>query len=119
MSEHITALRERWGVIHRTCEQYAQNNDDTHVAKLRREQRALEAAIAALSGGGAVSADSAPIPLVQQTAPERIWLAVADDTYYADQPFPNDLEEVCWSHDAPLEVCVPYIRADLVSATAT
>lgn len=54
------------------------------------------------------------LPLVQQTAPERIWLAVADDAYYADKPFP-DAEEICWSSDAPLEVCVPYVRADLAT----
>lgn len=55
------------------------------------------------------------LPLVQQTAPERIWLAVADDAYYAEQPFPDGAEEVCWSSDAPLEVCVPYVRADLAN----
>lgn len=54
------------------------------------------------------------VPVVQATAPARIWLAVADEPYYRDQPFPSDYgEDLCWSTDAPLAVCVPYVRADL------
>lgn len=53
------------------------------------------------------------VPFVQSTAPERIWLAVSDSASDADHVFPHDAEEVGWSHDEPLEVCVPYVRADL------
>lgn len=87
--------------------------DDTKEAVFTRWNRratlAQPDALTSQPSGEAVS-----IPVVQQTAPERIWLAVADDAYYADKPFP-DGEEVCWSSDAPLQVCVPYVRVDLAT----
>lgn len=67
---------------------------------------------AAVDGGDAV-------PVVQQTAPKRIWLAVSDDAHDEQQPFPDSINgEVTWSDDTPVEVCVPYVRADLAATPA-
>jgi len=56
------------------------------------------------------------VPRVQKTAPERIWLTVSDDKHDEREPFPENYgEEICWSVDAPVAVCVPYVRADLAA----
>jgi hypothetical protein len=71
----------------------------------------LEAALASLPVEGWRT-----VPRVQKTAPERIWLTVSDDKHDEREPFPENYgEEICWSVDAPVAVCVPYVRADLAT----
>jgi hypothetical protein len=54
---------------------------------------------------------------VVETAPERIWLQIADDAYYADEPFPEPAsDQITWCSESVMEVEVKYVRADLVSA---
>ena len=60
--------------------------------------------------------NTAALPLVQTTAPERIYLAVSDEEYDRDRRF-LEHDEIGWSTDEPLAVCVPYVRADLATLT--
>lgn len=54
--------------------------------------------------------------LAVTTAPERIWLQIADDSYYADEPFPEPAsDQITWCSESVMEVEVKYVRADLVS----
>lgn len=62
--------------------------------------------------------NTAALPLVQTTAPERIYLAVSDDEHDRELSFiESSAAEVSWSTDMPVAVCVPYIRADLATLT--
>lgn len=56
------------------------------------------------------------VPVYVATAPERIYLQVADDAYYAEDPFPAE-EEVTWCADSVMELEVSYVREDLHAAT--
>lgn len=56
------------------------------------------------------------VPVYVVTAPERIYLQVADDAYYAEDPFPAE-EEVTWCADSVMELEVSYVREDLHAAT--
>ena len=59
---------------------------------------------------------SAPRKVVE-SAPARIWLQIADDDYYADQPFPEPAsDQITWCADSVMDVEVKYVRADLVAA---
>lgn len=59
------------------------------------------------------------LPEVVRTAPERIWLQVADDTYYSAEPFPEPAsDQITWCADSVMAVEVPYVRADLVRAAS-
>lgn len=53
-----------------------------------------------------------------ETAPERIYLQVADDEYYAQDPFPTG-EEITWCSDSVMALEVPYVRADLHQSAIT
>jgi hypothetical protein len=53
------------------------------------------------------------VPLVVSTAPERIWLQVADDSYSATEAFPDDHAEITWCQDSVIATEVKYVRADL------
>lgn len=76
-------------------------------------------AIAALTAAGAAQGGGEAVPLVQQTAPERIFLCVADDDFCRDEAFPRPWgEDLTWSTDQPVRVCVPYVRADLTPTPA-
>ncbi|NUS38290.1 MAG: hypothetical protein HOQ02_04605 [Lysobacter sp.] len=55
------------------------------------------------------------IKAVQATAPERIYLTLSDVASDASQPFPSNHEGICWCEDAAVDVCVPYVRADLAA----
>lgn len=48
-----------------------------------------------------------------RTAPERIWLQVADQKEDSDYPFPEFHDEVSWCADSVVACEVPYVRADL------
>lgn len=75
--------------------------------------RSLGAAPAPATDKESLTAALAPtVPLVQQTAPERIWLQVSDDDADADLPFDHPAD-VTWSRDQAINVTVPYVRADL------
>lgn len=56
------------------------------------------------------------VPVYVATAPERIFLQVADDAYYSEDPFPAE-EEVTWCADSVMELEVSYVREDLHAAT--
>ncbi len=58
------------------------------------------------------------VPVYVATAPERIFLQVADDAYYAEDPFPIG-EEVTWCADSVMALEVAYRREDLHAATVT
>lgn len=58
------------------------------------------------------------VPLVVSTAPERIWLQVADDSYSATEAFPDDHAEITWCQDSVIATEVKYVRADLHEALA-
>lgn len=77
---------------------------------------AMGAAAPAAQGEPAVSAGDA-LPTVHSTAPERIYLCIGDEAEQRDAPF-DELADITWSHDQPVDVTVPYVRADLASATA-
>jgi len=58
-------------------------------------------------------------PMVVTTAPERIYLQIADDCYYEDQPFPGEhSDQVTWCANSVESCEVPYIRADLAETKA-
>ena len=50
-----------------------------------------------------------------KTAPERIWLQLGDDPEAARCNF-SELAEVTWSAGQETQVCIEYVRADLVRA---
>jgi hypothetical protein len=58
------------------------------------------------------------VPLVVSTAPERIWLQVADDSYSATEAFPDDHAEITWCQDSVIATEVKYVRADLHESLA-
>jgi hypothetical protein len=94
----------------------ARTNGESEVERLHRWQQLIAGikqyaadCISSLAEPG----EAVAVPFVQQTAPERIWLAVSDNAHDAENCFPDDYAEISWSDDEPLEVCVPYIRADL------
>jgi len=78
--------------------------------------RAVEAAVVARIGGSEkASSNTAPaLPLIQQTAPERIHLCVGDDEYLTEVDF-SECTEVAWAKEAAVSVTVPYVRADLAA----
>lgn len=53
-----------------------------------------------------------------RTAPKRIWLQLGDDPEAARCNF-SELAEVTWSDGEETQVCIEYVRADLVRATMT
>lgn len=59
--------------------------------------------------------EAVALPVYVATAPERIYLQVADDEYYADNPFPRT-SDVSWCSDSVLALEVKYVRADIHDA---
>jgi len=60
------------------------------------------------------------LPLVVTTAPEKIYLQVADDTFYRDETFPSDYgDNITWCADSVVDCEVEYIRADLATPAQT
>lgn len=57
-------------------------------------------------------AEAVALPVYVQTAPERIYLQVADDEYYADNPFPHS-SDVSWCSDSVMALEVKYVRDDI------
>ena len=56
------------------------------------------------------------VPHVVSTAPDRIFLQVADDDIYMDESFPEDESEVTWCAQSTLPCEVEYVRADLFAS---
>lgn len=77
---------------------------------------AIRAALSAAQDAPAVSAGDA-LPTVHRTAPERIYLCIGDEAEQRDAPF-DELADITWSHDQPVDVAVPYVRADLLPQPA-
>ena len=68
-------------------------------------------------------AEAAQVPkqdlsVCQYTAPKRIHLCVSDDEADHNRAFCDGFEphDVTWAEDAPIAVCVEYVRADLAVA---
>jgi hypothetical protein len=71
----------------------------------------------------AALAEAAQVPkqdlsVCQYTAPKRIHLCVSDDEADHNRAFCDGFEphDVTWAEDAPIAVCVEYVRADLAAA---
>jgi hypothetical protein len=80
-------------------------------------ETALADVRAALARAHAIDADHSPdagkkVPLVVQTAPERIWLQCGDEYDTCNHHF-SDLGDVTWSADQATHVGIEYVRADL------
>ncbi len=60
------------------------------------------------------------LSVCQYTAPKRIHLCVSDDEADHNRAFCDGFEphDVTWAEDAPIAVCVEYVRADLAAAPA-
>lgn len=58
------------------------------------------------------------LSVCQYTAPKRIHLCVSDDEADHNRAFCDGFEphDVTWAEDAPIAVCVEYVRADLAAA---
>ena len=48
---------------------------------------------------------------VTETAPERIWIQISDETEHCDEPFPTPNEDMTWCQDSVLACEVEYVRA--------
>lgn len=48
-----------------------------------------------------------------KTAPEKIYLCVADSDVHLDDDEQFDGDEVTWAEDAPVAYSIAYIRADV------
>lgn len=58
--------------------------------------------------------------ILTDTAPQRIWLCVSDETDDYNTPYPElyaEDAEITWSTDQPVAVTVEYVRADLSDIT--
>ena len=108
-AEFETAMRDKFAVKYFSL-------DDRGRYELNALNYAFDGWQAALSHASATAEECSvvgDVPLLVRTAPERIFLQVADDDVYMDESFPEDESEVTWCAQ-PILLCeVEYVRADL------